>query len=159
MACRGTTMNTTSAPGTSMFWNNSNTKIRDIEDGTTNTIMVSETFSSAEFCSEQPTASNGVCPTTCTAYTGGTQQGFSWFYAVNYEGAYFGTAYTPNHPQPDCGASSSSQAAHLAARSKHVGGVHALLGDGSVRFASENLDAQIWKDLGHPSDGNVIGEW
>ena len=159
MACRGTTMNTTSNKGTSMFWNNSNSRIRDVEDGTSNTLMTSETYASAKLCSEQPTGTNGTCPTSCTEYTGGTQQGFSWFYGVNYEGTYFGTRYTPNHPQPDCGGGSSSQAAHLAARSKHVGGVHVLLGDGAIRFASSNIDSQIWINLGNPQDGNVIGEW
>ncbi|WP_417385488.1 DUF1559 domain-containing protein [Gimesia sp.] len=160
LACRGNNTSTTANRGTSMFWNNSDTRIRDVEDGTTNTMMVSETFASAEFCTEQP--SGGVCPATCTSYNSGLtggQQGYSWMYASLYEAAYYGTAYTPNHKQPDCGASSSSQAAHLAARSKHTGGAHALLGDGSVRFASDNIDSQIWINLGNPSDGNVLGEW
>ncbi|WP_449267340.1 DUF1559 family PulG-like putative transporter [Gimesia algae] len=162
LACRGTTMNTASAPVTLIFWNNSNTKIREVGDGITNTIMVSETYASAEFCTEQTTASNGVCPATCTSFNGGLtggQQVYSWMYASLYEATYFGTAYTPNNKQPDCGASSSSQAAHLAARSKHTGGAHALLGDGSVRFASDSIDSQIWINLGNPADGNVLGEW
>ncbi|WP_417385490.1 DUF1559 domain-containing protein [Gimesia sp.] len=160
LACRGNNTTTTSNKGTSMFWNNSDVRIRDVEDGTTNTMMVSETFASAEFCTEQP--SGGVCPATCTSYNSGktgSQQGYSWMYASLYEAAYYGTVYTPNHKQPDCGASSSSQAAHLAARSKHTGGAHVLLGDGSVRFAGDNIDTTIWRNLGNPADGNVLGEW
>ncbi|QDT96141.1 DUF1559 family PulG-like putative transporter [Gimesia aquarii] len=160
MACRGITTTTTGSPDTSIFANNSNTKIRDIGDGTSNSMMISETFASAPFCDDQP--SGGVCPASCitkTPYTGGAQQGYSWMYAALYEAAYYGTVYTPNHSEPDCGASSSSQAAHLSARSKHVGGVHVLLADGAVRFASENIDLSIWRNLGDPDDGNVLGEW
>ncbi|HVJ69618.1 MAG TPA: DUF1559 domain-containing protein [Caulifigura sp.] len=43
--------------------------------------------------------------------------------------------------------------------SQHTGGVHALLGDGSVRFISENLDFNIIRKLGLPSDGETMGEF
>ena len=41
----------------------------------------------------------------------------------------------------------------------HVGGCHALLGDGSVRFLSENLDTQTVVRLMARADGNVVGEF
>jgi len=34
-----------------------------------------------------------------------------------------------------------------------------LLGDGSVRFVSENIDATTRQRLGYISDGNTIGEF
>jgi len=43
--------------------------------------------------------------------------------------------------------------------SQHTGGVHTVLGDGSVRFISENLDFNIVRRLGLPSDGEAIGEF
>jgi prepilin-type N-terminal cleavage/methylation domain-containing protein len=43
--------------------------------------------------------------------------------------------------------------------SQHTGGVHTVLGDGSVRFISENLDFNIIRRLGLPSDGETIGEF
>jgi len=43
--------------------------------------------------------------------------------------------------------------------SDHVGGCHFLLGDGSVRFLSENMNAVTYLRLGTVSDGNVIGEF
>ncbi|QDT96139.1 DUF1559 family PulG-like putative transporter [Gimesia aquarii] len=162
MACRGTGASSTANISGSIFAQNSNVRIRDIEDGTSNTMMVSETFASAPLCSDQP--SGGVCPASCQtsgfpAYTGGAQQGFSWFWAQVYEAHYYGTVYGPNHEQPDCGGGSSTTAAILAARSKHTGGVHVLVADGAVRFASNSIDLQTWRDLGAPADGNVIGEW
>jgi len=172
MACRGVAINssTNSTNNTtvnsrtvnSIFAQNSVVRIRDIEDGTTNTMMVSETFASAPFCDDQPVSSTGACPASCLTkapYTGGAQQGYSWFYAQIYESHYFGTVYGPNHDEPDCGAGSSTTSALLAARSKHVGGVHVLLADGSVRFASENIDLQTWQNLGNYADANVLGEW
>ena len=44
-------------------------------------------------------------------------------------------------------------------RSRHTGGVHATLADGSVRFISENIDLRTWQWLGSIDDGNPIGEF
>ncbi len=41
----------------------------------------------------------------------------------------------------------------------HTGGAHALLGDGSVRFLSENLDYKILRGLVTINGGEVIGEF
>jgi prepilin-type N-terminal cleavage/methylation domain-containing protein len=43
--------------------------------------------------------------------------------------------------------------------SPHVGGAHALLADGSVRFISENLDTQTARRLFDRADGDVVGEF
>jgi prepilin-type processing-associated H-X9-DG protein len=47
----------------------------------------------------------------------------------------------------------------FGARSEHVGGVHVLLCDGSVRFASENMDLNTWRSMGTRSGSEVIGEF
>ena len=43
--------------------------------------------------------------------------------------------------------------------SLHVGGVHALLADGSVRFISENLDTQTARRLFGRDDGETLGDF
>lgn len=43
--------------------------------------------------------------------------------------------------------------------SDHAGGAQFVLGDGSVRFISENVDATTYSRLGTVSDGNTIGEF
>ncbi|WP_339727318.1 DUF1559 domain-containing protein [uncultured Gimesia sp.] len=170
MACRGLGVTadarTTTATGSttdinSVFMMNGIVRIRDLEDGTTNTMMVSESFASAPMCSEVPSSNScsAVCGTVYGGNTTGAQQGYSWMWAQQYQSHYYCTIYTPNSKIPDCGAGSSSTNALLSARSKHVGGVHTLLGDGSVRFASENVDLTIWRNLGNYNDGNVLGEW
>ena len=46
-----------------------------------------------------------------------------------------------------------------AARSRHTGGVHALLCDGSVRFISDNVNLSIWRGLGTRAGSEVLGEF
>ena len=43
--------------------------------------------------------------------------------------------------------------------SLHTGGVHALLGDGSVRFLSDSLDYNTLRRLCNPKDGEPIGDF
>jgi len=56
------------------------------------------------------------------------------------------------------GGDASGDQRHTA-RSMHIGGCHALLGDGSVRFLSENLNAALYDNLRCISDGQTVGEF
>ena len=47
----------------------------------------------------------------------------------------------------------------LSFKSRHVGGVHFLLMDGTVRFVSTNVDEGIRKSLGTRAGGEVPGEF
>jgi prepilin-type N-terminal cleavage/methylation domain-containing protein len=88
----------------------------------------------------------------------------------------FHTTLSPNSSSPDrlndCGANASLPARNLpciaatgsnpiavAARSLHTGGVQVLLGDGSVRFVSQNIDLGTWRALGTIQNGEVMGEF
>ncbi|HET6425215.1 MAG TPA: DUF1559 domain-containing protein [Planctomycetaceae bacterium] len=63
---------------------------------------------------------------------------------------------TPN--QRSCGFFTVLRA-NMPANSRHTGGVHALLCDGSVRFVSENIDRPIWRAVGTRAGGETIGEF
>jgi len=41
----------------------------------------------------------------------------------------------------------------------HTGGMQAVLGDGTVRFLSENIDSTIYENLSRRSDGKTLGEF
>jgi prepilin-type N-terminal cleavage/methylation domain-containing protein len=63
-------------------------------------------------------------------------------------------AYSPPNPlYPDWGVFGTI--GYYAARSFHVGGVNATLGDGSGRFVSENVAADVWRSTNSVNDGNV----
>ncbi|GIW86289.1 MAG: prepilin-type N-terminal cleavage/methylation domain-containing protein [Isosphaeraceae bacterium] len=46
--------------------------------------------------------------------------------------------------------------AAINARSHHPGGVHGLMGDGSVRFIKDQVDGRVWRALGTIAGGEVI---
>jgi prepilin-type processing-associated H-X9-DG protein len=48
---------------------------------------------------------------------------------------------------------------HCTARSYHPGGVHGCMGDGSVRFFSENIDLLVWQALGTRGGNEVLGDF
>jgi prepilin-type N-terminal cleavage/methylation domain-containing protein len=43
--------------------------------------------------------------------------------------------------------------------SHHVGGSHFLIGDGGVRFMSENINPQTFQYLGNRRDGELVGDY
>jgi len=45
------------------------------------------------------------------------------------------------------------------ARSMHVGGVHGLLGDGSTRFVSDNIDYTVLRSINSVAGYEVVGEY
>jgi acetamidase/formamidase len=46
-----------------------------------------------------------------------------------------------------------------AAYSLHVGGAHFAMGDGAVRFISENISFDTFISLATPSGGEIVGEF
>ncbi|MEI8381949.1 MAG: H-X9-DG-CTERM domain-containing protein, partial [Planctomycetota bacterium] len=77
--------------------------------------------------------------------------------------SFFNTLNPPNSPNVDCmecgGCAWYDARGVINARSRHVGGVHCLLADGSVRFLSNNIDINTWQRLGAIADGNPVGEF
>jgi prepilin-type N-terminal cleavage/methylation domain-containing protein len=80
-----------------------------------------------------------------------------------YRGGVYSTFYThtltPNAPFRDCIRSVGLDRGHLATRSYHTGGAQCVLGDGAVRFVSDNIDGGVWRAVGSMQGGEVIGEF
>lgn len=151
-----------------------NTKVRfsDIVDGTSNTAAMSEKMtgdgSNAISTPATDTYQPGTYPNTpdealqqCNAVNTSdlTKQGYSnvggpWLQQYHSTNQY-------NHVLPPNGRSCMFPPGRIAttANSKHTGGVHLLLCDGSVRFISENLNLGTWRALGSTNGGEVLGEF
>ncbi len=73
------------------------------------------------------------------------------------------TIDTPNSRNLTCGSGgcclTDLSDGNFPARSRHTGGVHVLMGDGSVRFASDSVDLAVWQNSGSIGDGEVVGEF
>jgi prepilin-type N-terminal cleavage/methylation domain-containing protein len=66
---------------------------------------------------------------------------------------------TPAGGPPDCLWNVNNCGPNDEPFSEHTGGCHGLLGDGSVRFLSENLDYNTVRRLANPKDGESVGEF
>jgi prepilin-type N-terminal cleavage/methylation domain-containing protein/prepilin-type processing-associated H-X9-DG protein len=124
------------------------TTFRMITDGTSNTLMMSETLK------------------------GWAHQDDDWRGDIhNDDGVFrFHTINTPNSTVPDVISSGSfvttnndplmpvtvSGGEQSAARSRHFGGVNASMCDGSVRFFANDIDPTIWQALGSMNGGESI---
>lgn len=162
--------------------------MRDIIDGTSNVLMVSElltgdgdinrssdsdivrldtapTFANAEFATqaELNAAAALIDAASPTAHAALSNCGRDWA-AAHPAQTMFNTTAPPNwkHRSAAFGAEfgeCADRGGLFPARSRHTGGVQATLADGSVRFISENIDLQTWHRLGIRDDGQPVGEF
>jgi prepilin-type processing-associated H-X9-DG protein len=165
------------------FFVNSDTRFRDFLDGTSNTIVMSESTlgdgdestTDPRFVQNRPGTvyrfvqraplTDGACA-GATRWNVSNRRGFMW---VNgeYRCTMYNHYYPPNSEIPDClGVSLESNPARRftgfgwrAARSRHPGGVNALLGDGSVRFVGDTIELDIWRALSTLRGGEVIRDF
>ena len=91
----------------------------------------------------------------------GNRVGSQWYRGQPGSSA-FSTLFTPNSKIPNvtfhCAGCGLDGRGIYAARSKHVGGVHALMCDGSVKFIGENIDWDTWNRVGSRYDGATVGD-
>ena len=127
-----------------MFEDGSKCRPRDVTDGLSNTAMMAETRQAC--CGNGANANWGGRGYTQIGLTLGDMIPNR---TVRNSGSYPGGSKDFTPWLGDWGTTGSS----------HVGGLHVLLGDGAVRFMSENTDRSIRQNLERMADGNVLGEW
>ena len=128
---------------TGVFILNRGIRYDDITDGTSNTIFVGEKrVGDDDF-----------------GWVSGTRASLRNTSSINSEsrnqfgnqfGAPLPAAGGPDKPDPDAVGGFASP---------HVGGASFLIGDGSVRFISQNLKPEVFQYLGNRSDGEMISEF
>jgi hypothetical protein len=139
-----------------IFYPKSRTKIAQVTDGLSRTLMVGELI---------------VVPRD-----GGDRSACAYWGAMDYRGAYFnsvhgGTLFTtlnpPNSSVPDymwdacanfpagssqprtpCGGCTDTSKTNVGGRSMHLGGMNIAMGDASARFIDEQIDPLVWQGLG-----------
>ncbi|HWL10125.1 MAG TPA: DUF1559 domain-containing protein [Planctomicrobium sp.] len=159
---------TSSQNGRGIIFGNSRTRIGDIQDGTSQTMLMSEWTVGNPWVQVSGTSYqnclSGQVPTP-TVQTPWEPIGFSWLYAQGMQTWAFTTLLRPNDPvvklQQDqlCVQSPWVGPARFRASSEHTGGVHTLLGDGGVRFVSDSIGTEVWHRLGNRADGVTTGEF
>lgn len=137
------------------FYRNSRTRFRDVTDGLTNTIFLGEhssklsdktwvgvvpgAFTHPKFSSPENGPDAAATLTLVHAGPSGGEldiTGFPIIHPVNFPTFHVGQMY-----------------------SEHTGGGNICLGDGSVRFVSENINLITFAELSSIGEGEVVGEY
>ena len=160
---------------------NSRIRIADITDGTSNTACLSESVlgdaptnqfgtgtipvSAQKSYAYLTTYQSSLDDASCAAAMNWNVQDhrqFLW-YSGEIRNTSYNHYYAPNSLKWDCITNAFSfgytAIGWKAARSLHVGGVHLLMCDGSVRFVSNNVDLNTWRSLSTRAGAEVAGDF
>ena len=122
--------------------------MRDVTDGTTNTILVGELAGRNEVWRAGKQVSSPAVPNSGGGW-GDFLNGEHWIEGSIYDGS--------SRPGP-CVINCTNERGG-GAYSFHTGGAQFLLTDGSVRFISQNVSNVTFAELIPPNDSKVIGEF
>ena len=147
----GTTVSLEDARHDGIFFGCSNVRIADLVDGTSNTILIGESFTDPGYTKD----GQGMdywqigSPQTGTWVLGGIG-GTEYSELV---GSTFGKINSRRDPTVH------GVIMEMSFGSWHVGGAHFTLADGTVRFVSDSIDLQLYRKLATRNGGEVVGEF
>ncbi len=129
------------------------TRMRDFIDGSSNTMLVAEQSGLVGTADRRANYNGGWVGSESPVKIGNASGGED-FYAT----AVTTIRYNINAKTAGPGADGGYKL-NTIVNSYHVGGIHALLADGSVRFLSENMSFQTLSNLASKNDGVVLDEF
>ncbi|HET6422052.1 MAG TPA: DUF1559 domain-containing protein [Planctomycetaceae bacterium] len=134
-----------------LFWGCSSVRLRDVTDGTTNTVMIGESYLDPTFLKDGQEMDYWII---------GAPQLGNWV-----PGGIQGTEHTEGlgstgpRMNSRLDATANGVIMEIAFGSWHTGGAHFCLADGSVKFLSENIDIVLYRGLGSRGGGEVISDF
>jgi prepilin-type N-terminal cleavage/methylation domain-containing protein/prepilin-type processing-associated H-X9-DG protein len=156
VACAGSTVyGGTGLNLNGIFYVQSKTRITDVKDGVSNTLLLSE------ICVSPDVTANDL-----RGRYNNSWEGNNWFSTFNPPNtsvsdcqAYQGQSI-PHAPLTNAGSGGGAASINaLYARSYHSNGVNAALADGSARFIGSDVNATVYHDLGSRAGGEVPGNY
>ena len=129
------------------------TRIRDVTDGTSNTILVGEVANDTPW--SVSSVKQGNAPIWIRSQSTSTGTSVS-DYAVSLSVLRYSKSFTTGNQRSYA---INNILTDFGFSSRHVGGAQFTLADGSSRFISENVDQTLYENLSTRADGNVIGEY
>ncbi len=138
----------------------SNMKMRDLTDGSSNILVVSESSREIKDVLGTKGVIGGLHDLRQGAYSGGMWVSIttSSVWACNQTSIRF-PINSSNLSSSNAGGYFQKYTHNNALSSNHTGGVHCTMGDGSVRFISENMSETTLQRLAIRNDGLVVGEF
>ncbi len=132
---------------------NESMRIRDFTDGTSNTMMVAEQSGLIGTNDRRANYNGGWAgienATTVSKASGSEDQYITGVTTIR---------YSINDKNGGAGADSGYKL-NTVVNSYHTGGIHALMGDGAVRFLSDNMSFAILANISSKNDGVVLGDF
>jgi len=160
---------------TGVFAFDSRTRIGDIKDGSSNTVLFAEVKRGARpdhddldvtvllppVWDNRPynpatNPNNLRPPAACNEPVTTLNDTGLEYYRGFLNTAFYVHTIPPNSRERDCIRGLLFDQGHVAARSYHAGGVNVALADGSVRFISDTIRSTVWHSLGTRSGGDVV---
>lgn len=168
--------NDSSRPSRGVFTRTLEANIRDIVDGTSNTVAVAEVTGGSyvleaggggnrnnggrpRVANEAVFRSAFVAATHTTEVTQGRDQNGVFTHPDGSALAGWFQGGSPHHYAPIFMNHGGINNHWSGSNSLHTGGHQVGLADGSVRFVSENIDWGLWRALGSVNGGETIGEY